>query len=60
LEVSPQNSNRKPELVSGTLGAVCMYIVCLLLSGYIWYKTVTSREEVYGINKRESDDAMDH
>jgi len=59
LEVSSENSHRKPELVSGTLGAVLMYLICLVISGYIWYKTVTSREEFYGINKRGSDDTMD-
>lgn len=59
LEVSSENSHRKPELVSGALGAVLMYLVCLIISGYIWYKTVTSREEFYGINKRGSDDTMD-
>jgi hypothetical protein len=59
LEVSSENSHRKPELVSGTLGAVLIYLICLVISGYIWYKTVTSREEFYGINKRGSDDTMD-
>ena len=59
LEVSSENSHRKPELVSGTLGAVLMYLICLVISGYIWYKTVTSRDEFYGLNKRGSDDTMD-
>lgn len=41
FKVSKENEHRKPELVNGVLGAVVMYIACLGLSGYMWFKSTT-------------------
>ena len=42
LKVSMENSGKKPKLVQGVLGAIFMYVACLVLSGYLWYKSSTA------------------
>lgn len=35
----------RDELVKGVVGAIYMYIVCLVISGYVWYRA--SNEKKY-------------
>ncbi len=39
LIVSTANANRKPELADGVMGAIMMYVACLVVSGYFWFRT---------------------
>lgn len=39
LKVSAENSKNKPDLVNGVIGAIVMYIGCVALSGYMWFKS---------------------
>lgn len=44
LKVNKENTHNKPKLVEGCVGAILMYVGCLGLSGYFWYKAATDRE----------------
>ena len=44
FKVSKENQNRKPKLVEGVFGAILMYLGCMGLSGYLWFKAATDRE----------------
>jgi hypothetical protein len=45
LKVGAEYQNNKAELVSGVLGAVFMYLACLGLSAFVWFRASRVRED---------------
>jgi hypothetical protein len=45
IRIDGANGKKKKELVKGVVGAIVMYIICMLLSTYLWYRALTESEE---------------
>jgi drug/metabolite transporter (DMT)-like permease len=44
VQISGEYSNKKPALTGGIGGAIAMYVCCMILSGYLWYRALTAKE----------------
>ena len=46
IKVSHENFSRKKNLSEGVTGAVFMWLGCLVLSGYLWYRAAHDKEYI--------------
>lgn len=44
LKVSLESGVNKKDLARGVVGAINMYVGCLIVSGYLWYRASNVRE----------------
>lgn len=43
LKVSLKYSNKKSELLQGVGGAIALYVACMMIAGYAWYRHLSLR-----------------
>ena len=44
IKISGGYGSKKPALVGGVGGAIAMYLSCMAISGYLWYRASTEKE----------------
>ena len=44
IKIGSANKDDKLEMVKGVTQAICMYLVCLMISGYVWYRASNQKK----------------
>lgn len=44
IKIGGEYSHKKTALTGGIGGAIAMYLGCMVLSGYLWYRALTAKE----------------